>query len=196
LRLKSENADIARKAWQALAISQDVWESYCCDFGGVTKYVDCLRFHDLFGLKRAQELKGETLRKELPQMFQYSQSIERAMELMNTAGTLYEKSGKPGNQAFFDDIMLQTEVYNIFFKSRVKMVQAFISIDNKDADLARTQFEEMKSLDKELVHAVLKKPNISDDFEFEGMSTPIHIPPRVNGEIKAIDSLLASFKTQ
>jgi hypothetical protein len=54
----------------------------------------------------------------------------------------------------------------------------------------------MKSLDQQLLQAVLKKPNISDDFEFEGMSTPIHIPPRINAETKAIDSVLASFKTQ
>ncbi len=190
LCLTQENAAIVDNIWLALDLTQGLWEPYCCDFGGVSYFIDCNRFHDLFGLKRVKKLNGEILKKALPQMFQHSESMEKAMKCINSAQKCYAKIGKPGRPEFLEDISIQTKIFERFFKSRVLMIQAFISLDNKDFDLAEMQLQEMKKMDQQLLQATTKKSNISDYFEFEGMSRPIHVIQRANAEIKEIDDML------
>jgi hypothetical protein len=190
LCLKAENAGIVENIRQALDLTQDMWEAYCCDFGGVSPFIDCNRFHYAFGLARVKKLDNVTLKKSLPPMFQYSEAMNKAMRCINSAQEKYAQIGKPGRPEVLEDIALQTFIFERFMKSRVIMTQAFISLDNNDLDLVQMKLKEMKKLDEQLLEAMLKKPNISDDFEFEGMNRPIHMPIRVTKEIKEIDDMV------
>jgi len=190
LCLRAEDAVIADKIQRALDLTQDVWETYCIDFGGVTHYYDCYRLYELFHLKRVKTLNIEALNKALPGMEKYSKSMQNAMDSVMSAQQLYMQTKEPKNQVFMEDIVIQTEVLSKFIASRLSMTQAFIYLHNKNFDMAEAQLKEMKKLDQELLDAMMKKPNIADDFEFEGMIKPIHMPERVEAEQKEIDEML------
>jgi hypothetical protein len=189
LCLKSENALIVDKISKALDLTQNVWEHYCVDFGGVTQYLDCYRLHELFGLKRVKTLNIDDLNKGLDEMSGYMKSMQEASDLVAEAKKLYNIN-KSQRSAFLDDIVIQTDILAKYISSRVSMTQAFTYFSSKKYEMAREEFEKMKTLDQQLLDSVMKKPNISDDFEFEGMVEPIHMPIRVNTEQKEIDEML------
>ncbi len=190
LCLKPENAIIADKILKAMNLTQDVWGCYCVDFGGVTQYLDCYRLQELFGLKRVKTLEIDSLNKGLDEMTGYLKSMQESFDLVADAEKLYKEINNSQSSAFLDDIVIQTDVLTKYIASRVSMTKAFIYLNNKKYDLAREELGKMKILDQQLLDSVMKKPNISDDFEFEGMVEPIHMPIRVNSEQKEIDEML------
>lgn len=190
LRLKYENAYIADKLLRALNLTQDVWNRYCIDFGGVTNYLDCYRLHELFGLKRVKTLDPGQLKRGYDEMNGYLKIMEEAFDSVSGAEKLYKEIKDSQDSVFMDDIVIQTDVLTKFIAGRVAMTKAFIHLNNEQYDLAKIELRKMKQLDQQLVDTVMKKPNISDDFEFEGMTGPIHMPIRVNGELKEIDEIL------
>jgi hypothetical protein len=190
LCLKSENTIIADKILRALDLTQNVWEHYCIDFGGVTQYLDCYRLHELFGLKRVKTLNSVELNKGIDEMTGYLKSMQESLNLVADAEKSYKETNNSQSSAFFDDIVIQTDVLTKYIASRVSMTKAFIYFNNKEYKIAKEELKKMKTLDQQLLDSVIKKPNISDDFEFEGMTEPIHMPIRVNAEQKEIDEML------
>ncbi|MEN6384914.1 MAG: hypothetical protein ABFD79_06915, partial [Phycisphaerales bacterium] len=189
LRLKSENAVIADKILKALNLTQDVWKDYCLDFGGVTQYLDCYRLYELFGLKRVKTLDSNSLNKGYAEMRGYSDSMQEAFDSVTDAEKLYNEINN-SQSVFLDDIVIQTDALTKFIASRAAMTKAFINYNDKEYYLAAKEFEKMKTLNQQVLAAALKKPNISDDFEFEGVIVPTHMPIRINNELKEIDEML------
>ncbi|MEN6580813.1 MAG: glycoside hydrolase family 20 zincin-like fold domain-containing protein [Armatimonadota bacterium] len=177
---------VSEPAFKALELTQDAMEEWMLDFGGVAIYIDCARISNMFGLQRIQGLDPAQIKERLPVVAEEAKKLAEAYQLLAQAEPDVLSEGK----ASYSDLLMQTKFYADFIESRRLMTDAFNDHANKNIDGMAKKLRQLKEMDSQMLQLVKSKPNISDDFEMEGMKTAVNIPPAVEEEIRQINGLL------
>ncbi len=70
------------------------------------------------------------------------------------------------------------------------MTDAFNDKAANNFDSMAKKLRQLKEMDRQLLELAMSKPNISDDFEMEGVKTSVNLPGPVNDEIRQIDTII------
>jgi hypothetical protein len=177
----------AEPIFMALELTQDEMERFMWGFAGICPYVIHYRSHNMFGLQRIQDQPINEIRKGRDQVAHHAGQLNEALRKLQMADNFVKLSGKES----FRDLLLQTKWFADFMWSRQLLAEAFIALHERDFDTAVAKLEEVKRISRGLEQLGMGKPNISDDFEFEGMTRPRHLKQFVDQEVKQIDELIS-----
>jgi hypothetical protein len=183
------NSDFAvtEDVWKALDLTQDFWEEFCVDFDGFIFFADCARIHGMFGLKRAKTLSLPELQERLQLLSKHAAMMNEAAQLMQ--GVEKRFSGTDQEALFIKDIVYQTKIFADFIESRKLLAEAFIAKQERDFETMAAKFRQVIALDEQISTMSMNKPNISDDFEFEGMAQAWLMPVNIDPEIKELQEM-------
>jgi len=173
--------------FQSMELTQDAMERYLQDFAGISPFIDCARIHYIFGFIRIDRLLPQEIEKGLEEVSAEAELLKKAVLLLESV----EADIKPEGRTSFQDLLIQTRFYAGLLESRVVMANAFLDKKNGRIDSMVEKLNQLKQMDQYLIDLAMNKPNISDDFEFEGMSQAILIRKYAGREIEAIDKILA-----
>lgn len=177
---------VVEPAFKALDLTQDVFEEWVLDFGGVVPYVDCARIYGMFGLQRAQSLNPTQLKERLAAVTKQANELAEAYRLVSQAEQDVSSEGKTS----YKDFLIQTKFFADFIESRRLMTDAFNDKAANNFDSMAKKLRQLKEMDRQLLELAMSKPNISDDFEMEGVKTSVNLPGPVNDEIRQIDTII------
>lgn len=173
-------------AFKAMDLTQDVFEVWVLDFGGIAPYVDCARIYGMFGIQRVQSLNPTLLRERLAVVTEQANKMAEAYRLVKQAEPDVCAEGKES----YKDFLIQTKFYADFIESRRLMIDAFNDKAANNFDSMAKKLRQLKEMDRQLLELAMSKPNISDDFEMEGVKTSVNMPGPVNDEIRQIDTII------
>jgi hypothetical protein len=173
--------------YQALDISQDVWNEYHVDFDGVVPFYVCSRLHSMFGLQRVKSLSPAELEKGLSAVSEHAQRMKHAVDLLRQV----EATIKPQGRESFRDLLMQEQIFANLLASRKLLAEAFLAQKSRRLDDMAEGLRKVQSMDKRILELSLAKPNMADDFEMSGMTQPTHMVTYINKELKEIDGVLA-----
>lgn len=156
------------------------------DFGGLTEYIDCARLHGMFGFKRIADMHPGAICRQYWKLRGHAQQVAKAARLVERVQDDVIARGRRS----FDDLVIQTQWYAKFLASRQLMAEAFLARKTGDVDAMVDKLERLAALDSDLLDLALAKPNISDDFEMEGMVRAVRMGDGCLGEIAEIKALL------
>lgn len=183
---------VVEPAYQAMDKTQEAMEPFVLGFANVCPYIDCFRTHNMFGLGKVTTLSGKELQAGHEEISRYAELTAEAYALLQNAEDKVQDSGRES----YTDLMIQTQWFADFFASRKVMVEAFIARQNREYDMMVDKLQQLKKMDLAMVELGMSKPNISDDFEMEGMSQAIHLKDFVNRELAEIDKVIAPENVQ
>jgi hypothetical protein len=181
--------EAVKLTFRALELTQDAMEDFVIDFGGIAPYIDCARLHWMFGLERVKKLNTEQLEKGIGHYNTYVEKLEKAYRLLDGVQDRVISRG----QQSFKDLLIQTRWYADFLVSRRLLARAFLAKKQGRPEEMVETLKQLKDMNRALVDLALSKPNISDDFEFEGLQKATPIRQGVQEEIKEINELLANM---
>jgi hypothetical protein len=178
--------EVADSAYQAMTLSQQAMEKYVLGFAGICPYVNCFRTHNMFGLSRIKNLSLAEIHKGHAEINKYATQLAQAVDLLEKVQDKVTNTG----QESFDDLLIQTRWFADFFGSRQLLAEAFVDQHQRQIDQMADKLHRLKEIDRHLAELGMSKPNISDDFEMEGMTAAINLRDFVNRELKEIDRML------
>jgi hypothetical protein len=173
-------------ARQALELTQDAMEQYVVNFDGVVRYTECSRLHDMFGLSRVKKLTPEQLAKGLTAISGHAAKLAAARKLLDDGLAAVIPAGRES----YRDLSIQTAFYAEFLRSRQLLAEAFTDLNAHRLEMMQRKLGEVKAIDHELIRLGLSKPNLSDDFEMDGMKSWVNLKPKIEAELKEIEALL------
>ena len=179
----------AEPAFKALELTQDALEEWTPDFGGISPYIDCYRVYGMFGLQRVQNLNQAQLSFRLVKVTEEAQKLAEAYRLVSQAEPDVISQGKLS----YSDFAIQTKFYADFIESRRLLADAFndkASNTVKGIESFSVKLKKLKEMDSQMIQLASSKPNISDDFEMEGLKTTVNITDAINDEIRQINSVI------
>ncbi|MCE5314446.1 MAG: glycoside hydrolase family 20 zincin-like fold domain-containing protein [Armatimonadota bacterium] len=177
---------VSEPAFKALELTQDALEEWVLDFAGIAPYMDYSRISGMFGLQRAQSLNPTQLKERLAVVTAEAGKLAEAYRLVSQAEQDVISEGK----ASYSDFLIQTKFYADFIESRRLMADASNDKAANNFDSMAKKLMQLKEMDKQMLQLAMSKPNISDDFEMEGMKTAVNMPPSIEDEIRQIDGIL------
>lgn len=178
--------DAVEPAYKAMELTQDAMEEYILRFAGVSHYVNCFRTHNMFGIAHIKGLDRERIEAGHAQLTRHVRDLTEAVGLLEQAADKVKSAGRKS----YRDLMIQTQWYADFLASRLLMAEAFIHRLDRDIDGMVAKLKKLKAAGEHLTTLALSKPNISDDFEFEGMTQAIHVRSFSRREAAEIDAIL------
>ncbi len=179
--------DAAQPVYDAFKIKQDVYAEYVVDFAKITKYSNCLRTHGMFGLTEAELSTIGTLKRGLAQVTRHYKDMQKALALINSVSDTVKPEGKQ----HFRDMLIGMQWFTEFFSSRMLMAEAMIAKKSGDIDEMTELMRQLRIKNRQLQFISASKPNISDDFEMEGMNYAVNMYYGTIGENEQIDHILA-----
>ncbi|MFQ3549026.1 MAG: hypothetical protein SNJ70_04690 [Armatimonadota bacterium] len=179
--------DTVDAVYEAMEHFQDVLNDYAYGYGGIPEYQDCFRTHNAFGLTRIKGLTIDELNEGLNNMKLFYKKMKTAEDLLFSI----ENKVNPTYKKNFDDLMIQTKWFRMWFESRFYIAEAFVAKKQRKFDLFAEKLRKVKEMNIELNELASMKPNISDYFEMEGMKQAINIIGGVQKENSQIDELIA-----
>ncbi|MCE5313879.1 MAG: glycoside hydrolase family 20 zincin-like fold domain-containing protein [Armatimonadota bacterium] len=179
-------AKVSEPAFKALELTQDALEEWVLDFDGIAPYVDCLRIHAMFGLQRVQNLHPDQIKERLAIVTPQAEKLAEAYKLVSQAQPDVLSEGK----ASYSDFLMQTQFYADFIESRRLIADAFNDKFAHDFNGMADKLNRVKEIDLRMRQLAASKPNISDDFEMEGVKIATYMPSEINNEIRQIDDVL------